>query len=220
MASNIDNQSDNSQDYDIITDFDNLNLIFQHHLQSLCLSLADRHNLNQKELLEDFLSSYHFTFENLNEHHSKHFKLRKKKNINPNNYCLARRLDHKQCTRLKKNNSDHCVSHQYRRPYGTISDELPVKKLCGKKKVSVIKHQHQGQEYYLDAYDNLYVEDDTLNLRLYGIWDAYKGKIDIPKYWANKNKNRSKSKSKSNTLTRKENVQGNKKEKSKNENQS
>lgn len=189
MASDIENHSkDNSHDYDIITDFDSLNLIFQHQLQSLCLSLADRHNLNQKELLEDFLSSYHFTFENLNEFHSKYFKLRKKKKLNPENYCSARRLDLQQCTRLKKTDSEYCVSHQFRRPYGAINDDLPVKKLCGKKKVSVIKHQYQGQEYYLDAYDNLYLEDESLNLRLYGIWDAYKGKIDIPKYWSSKNR--------------------------------
>jgi hypothetical protein len=173
-------------EYEIITDFKSLNLIFQHQLQSLCLNLADMRNLNQKELLEDFNSCYKFTFNNLNEFHSKYFKLKKKKNLNPVNYCFARKSDLQQCTRLKRIGSDYCVSHQFRRPYGIITDELPVIKLCGKKSISVIKHNYQGKEYYLDHYDNLYIEDQNNNLRLYGVWDAYKQKIDISKYWQNK----------------------------------
>ncbi len=50
----------NEDEYEIITDFKSLNLIFQHQLQSLCLNLADMRNLNQKELLEDFNSCYKF----------------------------------------------------------------------------------------------------------------------------------------------------------------
>jgi len=177
----------NQEEYEIITDFKSLNLIFQHQLQSLCLNLADMRNLNQKELLEDFNSCYKFTFNNLNEFHSKYFKLKKKKNLNSENYCFARKADLQQCTRLKKNNCDYCVSHQFRRPFGIITDELPVIKICGKKEISVIKHTYQGKEYYLDQYDNLYIEDSNKNLRLYGVWDPYKDKIDVSKYWLNKN---------------------------------
>jgi len=48
----------------------------------------------------------------------------KKRPINPNNYCMARKLNLDRCTRNKKNNCDFCPNHQYNHPYGRIDEPI------------------------------------------------------------------------------------------------
>ena len=50
--------------------------------------------------------------------------------------CMGRKLDGKQCTRGKRDNSDYCKSHENKLPYGRIDEPFKLKesKVRGRKK--------------------------------------------------------------------------------------
>ena len=50
----------------------------------------------------------------------KEIKERKKRPIDPNNFCMARKPNLKRCTRAKKINCDYCPSHQFNILYGKM----------------------------------------------------------------------------------------------------
>ena len=84
--------------------------------------------------------------------------------------CMGRKLDGKQCTRGRKDNSDYCKSHINKLPYGRIDDEFKLKEPLkrGRKRKSSSKeveyvYTHidviDGENYLLDNNNFVYSFD-------------------------------------------------------------
>jgi len=105
--------------------------------------------------------------------------------------CMGRKLDGKQCTRGRKDNSDYCKSHINKLPYGRIDDEFKLKEPLkrGRKRKSSSKeveyvYTHidviDGENYLVDN-NNLVYSFDINNPVFLGI-KTENGikKIEIP----------------------------------------
>ena len=105
--------------------------------------------------------------------------------------CMGRKLDGKQCTRGRKDNSDYCKSHMNKLPYGRIDDEFKLKEPLkrGRKRKSSSKeveyvYTHidviDGENYLVDN-NNLVYSFDINNPVFLGI-KTENGikKIEIP----------------------------------------
>lgn len=86
--------------------------------------------------------------------------------------CMGRKLDGLQCTRSRRNNSEFCLSHIKRLPYGRIDDDTYQVKEKGKrgrkKKVFTFDEEEyiatrseiiDGTEYLVDKDNNVYTYD-------------------------------------------------------------
>lgn len=105
--------------------------------------------------------------------------------------CMGRKLDGKQCTRGRKDNSDYCKSHMNKLPYGRIDDEFKLKEPLkrGRKRKSSSKEVEyvytnidviDGENYLVDN-NNLVYSFDINNPVFLGLKteDGIK-KIEIP----------------------------------------
>ena len=84
--------------------------------------------------------------------------------------CMGRKLDGKQCTRGKRDNSDYCKSHENKLPYGRIDEPFKLKesKVRGRKKKDkltdfIATHVEviDGKNYLID--DNNFVYTFNIN---------------------------------------------------------
>lgn len=84
--------------------------------------------------------------------------------------CMGRKLDGKQCTRGRKDNSDYCKSHMNKLPYGRIDDEFKLKEPLkrGRKRKSSSKEVEyvfthidviDGENYLVDNNNFVYSFD-------------------------------------------------------------
>ena len=56
-------------------------------------------------------------------------KKRNRRILSPELQCMGRKLDGKQCTRGKRDNSDYCKSHENKLPYGRIDEPFKGKEI-------------------------------------------------------------------------------------------
>jgi hypothetical protein len=99
-------------------------------------------------------------------------KEKKKRPINPVDYCLARKPNLAQCTRIKKIDCDYCASHQHIRPFGRIdqtiqndkittnSNKLIINQFKIKEKKRMVKLKAikiENTDYFIDDNHNLYI---------------------------------------------------------------
>lgn len=93
--------------------------------------------------------------------------------------CMGRKLDGKQCTRGRKDNSEYCKSHMNKLPYGRIDDEFKLKEPLkrGRKRKSSSKEVEyvfthieviNGENYLVDT-NNLVYSFDINNPVFLGI---------------------------------------------------
>ncbi len=80
------------------------------------------HIINIKDILEKWKTNININLNNFD--FLKNDDNKKKRPIDPINYCYARKPNLKRCTRNKKNNSDYCASHQFNLLYGRIDQEI------------------------------------------------------------------------------------------------
>ena len=84
--------------------------------------------------------------------------------------CMGRKLDGKQCTRGRKDNSEYCKSHMNKLPYGRIDDEFKLKEPLkrGRKRKSSSKEVEyvfthidviDGENYLVDNNNFVYSFD-------------------------------------------------------------
>jgi hypothetical protein len=90
--------------------------------------------INTKEIVYNWKTKIDINLDAFN--FIKEYDNKKKRPINPINYCYARKPNLKRCTRNKKNNSDYCASHQFNLLYGRIDQEFDenIKKNLHKQK--------------------------------------------------------------------------------------
>ena len=99
-------------------------------------------------------------------------KEKRKRPINPVDYCLARKPNLAQCTRIKKIDCDYCASHQHIRPFGRIdqtiqndkittnSNKLIINQFKIKEKKRIVKLKAikiENTDYFIDDNHNLYI---------------------------------------------------------------
>jgi hypothetical protein len=126
---------------------------------------------------------------------------KKKRPINPVDYCLARKPNSNQCTRIKKIDCDYCASHQYIRPFGRIDDnqstntnnseiitntnKLIINQFKIKEKKRMVKLKPikiENTDYFIDDKNNLYIylaENQKYKYKYIGLFENNKIKIDI-----------------------------------------
>ena len=78
--------------------------------------------------------------------------------------CLARRANHTQCTRRKKDNMCFCGTHIKGTPYGVISNSNNhgQENFHSSEKISVFNQEINGINYFLDDHGNIYKTEDIL----------------------------------------------------------
>lgn len=84
-------------------------------------SICDKHSLDYNSVLND----YSLKISKLGTKYG--IKQRNRRKLNPENTCMGRKGDGKQCTRGRRTGSDYCKSHENNLPEGRI-DELYTKK--------------------------------------------------------------------------------------------
>ena len=105
-----------------------------------------------------------------NENEKTQENKKKKRPIDPADYCLARKPNLKQCTRIKKIDCDYCASHQYNRQFGRIDQTVEDKNINSnklkknhfkiKEKSKIVKLRPvkiDNSDYFIDDNNNLYV---------------------------------------------------------------
>lgn len=97
-------------------------------------------------------------------------KKRNKRKLNENEQCMGRKIDGKQCTRGRRDNSEYCKSHANKLPQGRIDEPFVNKcniKRGRKKKNKVIDYVEthlevlDGKNYLID--DKNYVYSYNIN---------------------------------------------------------
>ena len=86
-------------------------------------------------------------------------KRKRLKNAIPiENRCNAKRANNEQCTRRRKDGSECCGTHSKGTPNGIVQADCPE----STKKIDVIADEINGIVYYVDAYNNVYRNEDIL----------------------------------------------------------
>ena len=84
--------------------------------------------------------------------------------------CMGRKLDSKQCTRGKRDNSDYCKSHENKLPFGRIDEPFKGKEVKNRGRKKRDKHNDfiathveiiEGKNYLVD--DNNFVYTFNIN---------------------------------------------------------
>ena len=110
-------------------------------------------------------------------------KRKRVKNVAPQcERCIAKRANGTQCTRRKKDSSQHCGTHSKGTPHGemTIGDNVATIK-----KIDVWTEDFTGINYYIDSENNVYNTQDIMqnipNPRVIAQWVMNSdGKYSIP----------------------------------------
>jgi len=137
-----------------------LNIELKIILEKIC----EDNNLNSKSILEKYSND-------ISKIGSKFGVKKRNRRVLPFEFqCMGRKLDGKQCTRGKRDNSDYCKSHENKLPYGRIDEPFKLKesKVRGRKKKDklndfVATHVEiiDGMNYLVD--DNNFVYTFNIN---------------------------------------------------------
>jgi hypothetical protein len=118
---------------------------------------------------------------------------KKKRPINPINFCLARKPNLNQCTRNKKNGYDFCANHQFNHPFGRIDEKYDFKEK-EKEQKKTKKHKSKNniiqlsskiinnQEYFIDNKNFIYIienDDSKMKYKYIGIFNDLLQKIEL-----------------------------------------
>lgn len=117
-----------------ITTFDTIELetLVKNEIDKVILQISNNFNI-EKDLIDDnVLNNWKLDISTISE--SNLVKEKKKRPINPVNFCLARKPNLERCTRNKKIGSNFCASHQFNHPYGRIDDNISLDKIINKNK--------------------------------------------------------------------------------------
>ena len=141
-------------------------------INSFCNSIKDSHNIIiPKEFIDNQIVS---VIPNIIKEYTGNLKKRCKKIINLDMICIGRKLDNKQCTRKKHNDSDFCKSHFIKLSNGRIDQPTKVNlrnKRGRKRKVEFDPRQYDndyitlwediinGEKVLIDINNNIYTFD-------------------------------------------------------------
>jgi hypothetical protein len=178
----LDTETDNSS---LMVNIPFLKTFITDEIHKIIKTISNEYQLNENDINSKILdNNWCINFNSLIENQNK-----KKRPINPVNYCIARKPNLKQCTRNKKNDSDYCANHQYNRPNGRIDEEiksshLNIKDNLDKRAVSnFIKLKPItlfNQNYFIDINNHLYIKDDIIDkYRYIGIFDLETNNIKL-----------------------------------------
>jgi hypothetical protein len=108
----------------------NLFKLINTELNSILEKICEENNLNYNDISEKYS-------DDINKIGSKFGVKKRNRRILPADFqCMGRKLDSKQCTRGKRDNSDYCKSHENKLPFGRIDEPFKGKesKNRGRKK--------------------------------------------------------------------------------------
>lgn len=102
-------------------------------------------NLELDKILKQLCDDYNLDYNNIKDQYGSDInkigakfgvKKRNRRILPPTLQCMGRKLDGKQCTRGKRDNSEFCKSHENKLPYGRIDEPFKGKELTkrGRKK--------------------------------------------------------------------------------------
>ena len=156
-------------------------------IRTIVEKICNSYNLNPNEVLQ----KYNIDILNIGAKFG--VKKRNRRVLPSNKQCMGRKLDGKQCTRGRKDNSEFCKSHQNKLPFGRIDDDdycakEPSKR--GRKKKNnvlncnkyIVTHieEIEGNNYLVDD-NNLVYSFDVNNPLFLGIkHNNVLKKIDVP----------------------------------------
>lgn len=90
-------------------------------------------------------------------------KRKRIKNIVPSNdRCSALRANLEQCTRRKKEGCNFCGTHEKGTPYGVVETNTTCEPCQSLKKLELWIQEIKGIYYYIDAFGNVYKQDDII----------------------------------------------------------
>jgi hypothetical protein len=155
-------------------------------------------NNNVNNLNNNLLNNYEFDISIIKKLQEKEIE-KKKRPINPINFCLARKPNLNQCTRNKKNGCDFCANHQFYHPFGRIDEKYEYNiNIKDKIKEKTQKRNKQNnnniiqlsskiinnQEYFIDNKNYIYIiENDgsKIKYKYIGIFNDLLQKIELNK---------------------------------------
>ena len=92
-------------------------------MNSILTQICDDNKLKHDLILEKYR-------DNISKIGSKFGVKKRNRRVLPLEFqCMGRKLDGKQCTRGKRENSDYCKSHENKLPYGRIDEEFKGKEI-------------------------------------------------------------------------------------------
>lgn len=155
------------------------------------LIINTNNNVNNYNLL----NNYEFDISIIKKLQEKEIE-KKKRPINPINFCLARKPNLNQCTRNKKNGYDFCANHQFNHPFGRIDEkyEYQYEYNIKEKKQKINKQNNNiihlsskiinNQEYFIDNKNFIYIienDDSKIKYKYIGIFNDLLQKIELNK---------------------------------------
>lgn len=187
----------------ITIEVSNLEKIIDTEMKKVLTIISKDYNIDNTNLSNKVKNKYHLdVFLNYPDI-IKEIKERKKRPIDPSNFCMARKPNLKRCTRAKKINCDYCPSHQFNILYGRIDEEpqltaekktkilpsKPNKNKVIKDKNKITKNTIKlktivisEKEYYIDTNNHLYItekEKDQIKYRHIGNWNKSNQTIEF-----------------------------------------
>ena len=171
----------------VTVEISDLEKIVDTEIKKVLSIISINHNIDTKSLLNNWSFDLLLNYPDI----IKESKEIKKRPINPNNFCMARKPDLKRCTRAKKKNCDYCPSHQFNLSHGRIDEEhkkeesTPTsqkskinpddkKKKIKKTTIKLKTIMISDKEYYIDNKNHLYItekEKDQIKYRHIGNWN-------------------------------------------------
>jgi hypothetical protein len=141
----------------------------------------------------NLLNNYEFDISIIKNLQQKEIE-KKKRPINPINFCLARKPNLNQCTRNKKNGYDFCANHQFNHPFGRIDEKYEYEYNIKEKKQKRNKQNNNiihlsskiinNQEYFIDNKNFIYIlenDDSKIKYKYIGIFNDLLQKIELNK---------------------------------------
>lgn len=127
-----------------ITTFDTVELetLVKNEINKVILQISNNFSIDKKLIDNIILNNWKFDISVISD--SNLVKEKKKRPINPVNFCLARKPNLERCTRNKKIGSNFCASHQFNHPYGRIDDNKQISNIIPNK-IKSHKHKQKGK---------------------------------------------------------------------------
>ena len=134
-------------------------------IKTIICKICNSYNLNDNEVLQKF------NIDILNIGAKFGVKKRNRRILPAEKQCMGRKIDGKQCTRGRKDDSEFCKSHMNKLPFGRIDDDYCVKepsKRGRKRKNTVLNcnkyivthiEEIEGNNYLVDDNDLVYSFD-------------------------------------------------------------
>ena len=141
-----------------------LNKKFEDYITSFKNDIRDQINTTKFEESDKIngLMEYIYDYERLVFKKEDISKRKRVKNTIPEtNRCNAKRANHEQCTRRKKEGCEYCGTHVKGTPHGLISETLSSSEITHK--IEIIAQEIGGIVYYIDDMENVYNTEDVMN---------------------------------------------------------